>query len=135
MKKIVCCLLVLMLVPLLSLADNQDYIVGTWYVYTGIVENNDDVYFEFHIFHFAPDGTVFSSKYDIGKDKTTTTTDFNVIALWTKDNGKYYINLGLQDPQELTIENDTLFFPVTSEYKVRVYKMNQVNYVKDFIMT
>ena len=133
MKKLFCLLLVLLFVPIVAFSDDQDPIVGTWYVYTGILED-PDVYFELHTFHFSPDGNIFSSKYDVSKNGIKSPTDFNIIGLWTKENGKYYINIGLQGAQELKIENGTLFFPVTDEYMIRVIKMDQVNYAKDVIM-
>ena len=130
MKKLFCLLIVLLLVPLFSFADDPDPIVGTWYIHSGLVDDSD-IYFEFHTFTFTAEGMVFSSKYDISKDGTTSPTDFNVIGVWTKDNEKYFINIGFKGAEELIFEKDSLFFPVSDSYKLRAWKMESINYVKD----
>ena len=132
MKKLFCLLIALLLVPLISFAETPDPIVGTWYMYSGFVDDSD-VYFEFHTFTFTADGCVFSTMYDIGKDGTTSAKDYHVFAMWTKENDKYYINVGMQGAEELVFEKDSLFFPVSDSYKIRAWKMKQINYVKDFM--
>lgn len=131
MKKLLCILLIVALfLPSAVLADETDPIVGCWYVYSGFVDNSD-IYFEFHTFVFTFDGNVFSTKYDISEDGTTSAKDYHVIGLWTKEDGKYYINIGLEGAEELIVDNDTIFFPVTDSMKLRIRKMTPLNSVLD----
>ena len=123
-------LLVLLLVPLISFAEDQDPIIGTWYVYTGPLENYH-AYLEFNIFHFKPDGTIFNSQYDLDENGVTTTKDFKTVGLWTKENDIYFINFAMQGPHETTIENNTMFIPVSTEYMIRVKRMDPINYTLD----
>ena len=135
MKKLITLLLILaMLLPAAALAD-RDPIVGTWYVYSGIaekVELRKDIYLEINLFHFAEDGYIFSSTYDISEEGITTAKDYQKIGMWTNDNGRYYVNIGLKGPQELTCDGDSLFFPV-SDYSIRVHRMTVVNFTKDIM--
>lgn len=135
MKRLICLFIILICIPLISFADNPDPIVGTWYIYTGITDGLDvdaEAYIEFVIFHFAEDGTVFSSQYDLDSKGITTVTDYKAIALWSNDNGHYLINMGSQGTSELTIVNDSMFFPVSASYQVRIRRMDSVDPVLDF---
>ena len=117
MKKLITVFLILaLLLPACSVADDPDPIVGCWYIYSGIVDDAD-VYFEFHTFVFTSDGNIFSSKYDVSKDGITSLTDFKVIGMWSNENNDYYINIGFKGAEKLILDNDTIFFPVTDSYK------------------
>ena len=130
MKKLFIAVLILILaLPVLACAD-QDYIVGSWYVYSGFTED-DAEYLEIDTIHFTPEGGIFSNRYTVSSSGVTTCKDYSVIGLWTKEDGRYYINLGLNGPEEITIENNTMFFPVTESYKLRFIKMKPVNFVTD----
>ena len=130
MKKLIAFfLIVLLVVPVVSFAD--DPIVGTWYVYSGIL-NNDDVCFELSLFSFTEDNFIFSSTYDVSKSYITTAKDYKAIGAWTIKNGRYYVNIGFKGAQEVFIENDSMFFPV-SDFSIRIHKLTTVNYVLDYM--
>lgn len=132
MKKLITAILILsLLLPAASLA--ADPIVGTWYAYTGIVEDpeiREQAYYEFSTFHFTENGAVFSSTYDISADGDTSCKDYHVIGMWAKEGNDYYVNLGLNGAVKLYFDKDELFFPVSS-YSLRLHKMVPVNYVLD----
>lgn len=132
MKKLLCLLLVLLLVPLVSFADDQDPIVGIWYMCSDFVDE-PDIYLEFYIFIFTSEGSIISSMYDLSDDGTTTMKDYHVLGAWTKDDDKYYINWCFKGAEELVFDKETMFFPITDEYKLRAHKMERINYVKDFV--
>lgn len=133
MKKLIAvALVIVMFLSTASLAE-KDPIVGTWYTYTGIVEDTEirkQAYYEFSTFHFTEDGDIFTSTYDISEQGITTCKDYKVIGMWTKENGIYYVNIGLKGAVKLVYNEDSLFFPV-SDYSIRVHKMTPVNYVLD----
>ena len=133
MKRLITIILILaLLLPAAALAD-RDPIVGCWYVYTGVVEDPDirkDTYYEISTFTFTEEGGVLSSTYDISEEGITTAKDYKMFALWTKENGKYYVNLGLDGAVELSFDGEDMFFPV-STYSIRVRKLKPVNYVLD----
>lgn len=130
MKKLLAVVLILALaLPALALAD-QDDIVGTWYFYSGLADD-PVLYFEIDTIHFSPEGNIFSSRYTVSSSGVTTCKDYNIIGFWTKEDGHYYINLGLNGAEEIDIENNTVFFPVSESYKLRFTKMKPVNYVID----
>ena len=132
MKKVFCVLIAaLLLLPGLSVADSPDPITGTWYVYSGIVDGSDGVYYDFNTFHFTPDGLVYSSRYDVSADGTTTVQDYHAVGIWRHENGTYFINLAMQGEQETVIENGTMLVPVNESYMIRVRKMEQVDYSQD----
>jgi len=132
MKKLITVVLILALfLPAAALADDTDPIVGAWYVYSGIVEDSQ-VYYEIYVFFFTDDGNVLSSKYDVSKEGKTDAKDYSVIGLWTKESGKYFVNIGFSGAQEIEIHNNSMFFPVHDSYKIRIYKMISVNYAMDF---
>ena len=129
MKKLIAFfLIVLLVVPVTSFAD--DPIVGTWYVYSGIL-NNDDVCLELSLFSFTEDNFIFSSTYDVSKSYITTAKDYKTIGVWTNENGRYYVNIGFKGAQEVFIENDSMFFPI-SDFSIRIHKLTTVNYVLDY---
>ena len=129
MKKLIAIfLIVLLVVPVASFAD--DPIVGTWYVYSGLL-NNNDVCLELSLFSFTEDNFIFSSTYDVSKSYITTAKDYKAIGVWTNENGRYYVNIGLKGAQEVFIENDSMFFPV-SDFSIRIHKLTTVNYVLDY---
>ena len=131
MKKITTVVLILsLLLPAAALADDTDPIVGAWYVYSGIVDDSQ-AYYEINVFLFTDDGNVFTSKYDVSKEGKTDVKDYSVIGLWTKESGKYYVNIGFSGAQEVEVHNDSMFFPVFDSYKIRIYKMISVNYAMD----
>ena len=135
MKKLLSVVLILaLLLPAVSLAADPDPIVGTWYVYSGILDNSENkegAYYEFSLFHFSENGQVFSSTYDVSEKGVTTCKDYQAIGAWIKEKGDYYVNVGLSGAVKLSFDKDTLFFPVSS-YSIRLYKMTPVNYVLDF---
>ena len=134
MKKFICLLLVLLIVPFFAYADDTDSLVGSWYVSTGFLDNidsNDDIYLEFYVLHFTPSGDIFISKYDINNEGVTTIEDYTIIGLWSYNSNKYYIRIGAKGPQELAIEDDSLFFQVTEDCMFRFQRMQQIDYIKD----
>ena len=129
MKKLCIVALILVLAfPALAFAD-QDYIVGSWYVYSGIMED-DAEYLEIDTIHFTADGGIFSNRYTVSSTGVTTCKDYSVIGLWTKENDRYYINMG-SGPDEIVLESNTMFFPASKDYKLRFIKMRPINYVID----
>lgn len=132
MKKLITVILILsLLLPSAALA--ADPIVGTWYIYSGIVEDQEireQAYYEFSTFHFSENGTVFSSTYDISEGGDTSCKDYHVLGMWTKEENDYYVNLGFNGAVKLYFDKDELFFPV-SDYSLRLHKMVPVNYVLD----
>ena len=131
MRKLITAILILsMILPAAALA--QDPIVGTWYTYTGIVEDQElreKAYFELNTFTFTEDGDIFTSTYDVDESGITTAKDYKVIGLWTKDNGHYYVNIGFAGAVEVSVNNE-MFFPVGS-YSIRIRKLKPVNYTLD----
>lgn len=132
MKKLIAVILFLaLLLPAAALAD--DPIVGTWYTYSGIVEDPEirkQAYYEISLFHFSEKGEVFSSTYDISEEGVTDCKDYKMIGMWTKEGSDYYINIGFEGAVKLSFDNDELFFPVSS-YSIRLHKLVPVNYVLD----
>ena len=135
MKKLIAIILILaMLLPAVALAE-RDPIVGTWYVYTGIVEEPElksKAYFEISLFSFTDDGIVFTSTYDVSEKGITTVNDYQMIGLWTNKDGKYYVNVGMKGAKEITVEENSLFFPV-DDYSIRVRKMEPVDFALDMM--
>lgn len=133
MKKLITIILIMvMILPAAALAD-QDPVVGTWYTYTGVVEDPEirkQAYYELSTFTFTEDGNVFASTYDISAEGITTAKDYKVIGLWTNENGHYYVNIGMTGAVEVSFDNDDMFFPVSS-YSLRIRKLEPVNFALD----
>lgn len=126
MKKLLAVILILALIlPAAALAD---LIEGIWYAYT---ELSDDQGYEMHIFRFDADGSFLSSTYTIDKQGVTKVKDYKLIGLWSNKDDHYYINIGLNGVQELTIEDGTFFLPMTDEIAIRVRKLEPVDYAFD----
>lgn len=131
MKKVFCILLAaLLLLPVLSIADDPEPITGTWYVFTD-TENNAC---NFSIFRFLPDGTVTSSQYDIDIAGTSASKDFSFVGTWEKQEGANLVNIADQGARETVIENNTMFIPVSDQYSIRVRKMEPVDYSVDIMV-
>ena len=129
MKKLFIAVLILVLaLPVLACAD-QDYIIGSWYVCSGFMED-DAEYIEIDMIHFTPDGNIIGNRYTLTSSGVTTCKDYSVIGLWTKENDRYYINMG-SGPEEIVLESNTMFFPSSDSYKLRYIKMRPINFVID----
>ena len=136
MKKLIAVLLILaVLIPVTAIAE-RDPIVGTWYIYSGIVDDSElreQAYFELSLFHFTEDGNIFSSTYDVSDKGITTVKDYKVIGLWTVKDGKYFVNIWMTGAKEVEIEANSIFIPV-NDYYIRIKKLDEVNYVTDMKM-
>ena len=129
MKRLLAVVLILALaLPALALAD-QDYIVGSWYVCSGFMDSPDE-YLEIDTIHFTPDGNIIGNRYTLTTSGITSCKDYSIIGLWTKENDRYYINMG-SGPEEIVLESNTMFFPSSKSYKLRYIKMRPINYVID----
>ena len=124
MKKLITVLLILAMLPAAAFADE---IVGLWYAYT---ETADQGY-EMYLFRFDDDGSFFSSTYKIDKQGITTAKDYKQIGVWTNKDDHFYVNIGFNGAQEVTMENGTFFLPMADDMAIRLRKLEAVDYALD----
>lgn len=129
MKKVIIIVLILPLIQFVAFADDSA-IVGAWYMFSNDIDGTGDVYSEINIFYFRPEGEIYSSKYDISTDGTTSTKDYQFIGYWLEKDGAYKCNIAMQGLTDMVMENETLAIPI-NDYYWRCYKLQETNIETD----
>lgn len=124
MKKIICVLLVLLLLPIIAFADDE--IVGSWYwyfdknCYPELASNYEDSDFIMCIYTFWADGTV-SLTDNVVKDKVGDPS-FGASGKWEKDDSVYNVSLVGLGVGNCFIENDYLYILMESPDKYAIFR-------------
>lgn len=139
MKKLFCLLLVLLLVPLVAFSDEQDPIVGCWYIYynKSITPEMESIYPDcdicFTIYVFDNSGVVYASNSIILG--TAGKSEYSTAGKWEKTESGYNIGLLGVGEGNAFIENDYLLLAVqnTSDYYAKFRKLYNFNPYKDYV--
>ena len=98
MKKLITVILILALaVPIAASADDQDPIIGCWYMCIDAKDSSQDVIdegylYEPTIFLFTPGGQILFQRTEF-KESSGTVTDVTYIGKWSKKDDKYFVSI------------------------------------------
>ena len=146
MKKLICLLLVFVLVlPVVSFAEDPDPIVGCWYVvfdvnqfpesYQKAFKQNihiRDTVFETHVFWFTEDGEIYNSIANF-RSRQSEAAGSPIIGTWSKgENGKYTTVISSTiSLNSAYIEDGVLYAKYLSDYYIPFRKMYPLDFKTD----
>ena len=138
MKKLFCLLLVLLLVPFSTFADDPDPIVGAWYIMLDYTEypqtaDTENKNYMFYMMIFEENGTISGVS---GESLKTTGlyASGSAIGTWSNDNGKYTFNMIGVGSNAAEFDGDRLLVQMTTNVWYSMQRMNKGNWYSDLII-
>ena len=138
MKKFLIFVLILAMVPMIALAEEQDPIVGSWYLYYDLSALPEMASLfpgytsMFSIYTFQSDGVIMLTENDV-RSASDSDLLYNPTGKWSKTDDQYsYSMIGVGEGN-CHIENDDLLISLQSGVDMRFHRLLPFNPYKDYV--
>ena len=138
MKRFFCLLFVLFLLPIVSFADNQDPIVGAWYIMLDYREGPQTAEtigktYMFYILFFEESGSI-SAVSGEATELTGLIASGSRVGQWINENGKYTLNIVGIGTTPAEFSDDRLLVQITTNIWYSLQRMNFGGWYTDMVV-